>query len=315
MRFTGNDENDSGSCGVLFIITVDSKNSSAPFAKVDTLSPYKEQEILFSMQTIFRIGDFKYDDSDEVWHVYLKMTSNTDEQLNTLTERMRTEIQGPTALYRLGALLIKLGEYAKAEEVFKTLAKSTSDQLEKAQIDYQFGYINDNLGHHDKALQFYQNALTIYTGHLAPDHPNIASCLNNIGLVYDNKKDYTNALAFYEKALVMYQKTLQENDPHIATLFNSIGLVYNSRRQYSQALTFCKKALDIYGKSLPSIHHLLATSHNNIGLVYTNLKKYSEAIAAHQRALEMGQQVLPPNHPDLKVYRKNLESARKAAKK
>ena len=317
MRFTGKNATNSELCGVLFIITIESNNSSTPFAGLDKVSCYgdEEKEILFSMQTIFRINDVKYDENDGVWHVHLKMTSDTDKQLNTLTERMRLEIQGPTALYRLGVLLIKLGEFIKAEEVFDTLAKRTSDPLQKAQIDYQLGYINDNLGHYDKALHFYQNALTVYTEHLAPDHQNIASCLNNIGLVYDNKKDHSNALDSYEKALVIYQKTLPENDPNIATLYNSIGLVYNSRREYSRALTFCKQALDMFEKSLPSIHHLFATSHNNIGLVYTNLKKYSEAIASHQRAVEMGQKTLPANHPDLKVYKQNLESARKAAKK
>ena len=305
------------SCGVLFIITVDSTNSSAPFANLDKISFYKakEKEILFSMQTIFRINDINFDDGDKVWHIHLKLTSENDDQLNKLIERMRVEIQGPTALYRLGVLLIKLGEFIKAEEVFDTLLKRTSNPLERAQIHYQLGYINDNLGHYDKSLHFYQSALNVYSEHLSPDHQNIASCFNNMGLVYDNKKDYSNALSFYQKALTIYQKTLPDNDPNIATSYNSIGLVYNSRREYAQALTFCKRALNIFQKSLPPTHHLLATSYNNVGLVYANLKKYTEAIASHQHAVDIAQQTLVPNHPDLKVYRRNLENAQKAAKK
>lgn len=317
MNFINENEKNAMSCGVLFIITVDSTNASAPFANLDKVSFFKakEKEILFSMQTIFRINDIKYNDADAVWHVHLKLTSESDQQLNKLIERMRVEIQGPTALYRLGVLLIKLGEFTKAEEVFDALLKRTSNPLDRAQIHYQLGYINDNLGHYDKSLHFYQSALNVYTERLSPDHQNIASCFNNIGLVYDNKKDYSNALAFYQKALTIYQRTLSENDPNMATSYNSIGLVHNSRREYPQALTFCKKALDIFQKTLPPTHHLLATSYNNVGLVYTNLKKYTEAIASHEHAVEIAQKTLLPSHPDLKVYKQNLENARKAAKK
>lgn len=303
--------------GVLFIITVNPSVSSAPFACLDEVSYYKtlEKEILFSMHTVFRINDIKQNNIDRVWRVHLTLTSDTDKQLNSLIERMRMEIEGSSPLYRLGALMIKVGEFQKAEEIYRTLQERTSDELEQANLNYQLGCINDNYCKYDKALRFYQDALGKYLKHLPPDHPNVASCYNNIGLVYDNTNDYAKALPCYEKALKIYQKTLSADHSHVATSCNSIGLVHNSLGDYSKALSFCKQALDIFEKSLPPTHPMLAMSHNNIGLVYGNLKKYSEAISSYKRAVDIGQKALPPGHPQLKVYKQNLESVPKKGNK
>jgi len=298
---------------VLYKITVDPSVSSSPFASLDEVSCYgdSEKEILFSMHTIFRIGDIKQNNNNNrLWHVHLTLTKDSDEQLNHLLERMRVEIGGSSPSYRLGALMIKLGEFGKAKQIYESLLECTPDELDKAHIYYQLGYVNDNQGDYDIALKFYQDALTIYREHLAPDHQNIAGCYNNIGLVYDNKNNYQQALSYYQKALKIYQETLPDDDPSVATSYNSIGLAYNSMKEYAQALPFCKKALDIFAKSLPPTHPMLATSHNNIGLVYANLKKYSEAVSSYKHAIEIGRQALPDNHPHLEAYRKNLETVR-----
>ncbi|CAF3306309.1 unnamed protein product [Rotaria socialis] len=298
--------------GILFTIKVNLLVSSTPFADVHEYSQFKkEKEILFSMPTVFHIDNIYIDKSKRFWHVHLTSTSDNDEQFHHLTERMREEIEGPSALYRLGALMIKLGEFAKAEEVYENLLNRTSDEHEKGHIYYQLGQINDNQNKHVEALEFYRQALKIYCENLSPDHPNIATCYNNMGLVYDNMKDYGKALSYYEKANEIYAKHFPDNHPNIANCCNSIGLVYNSMGDYEKALLFCKKAHEAFKATLPKIHPVLATSHNNMGLVYGNMKKYSDAVTSYRLAVEIGQQALPPRHPNLEVYKRNLECTKK----
>ena len=316
--FASSASEDPSYVGVVFIISIDPSVPSAPFASLDEVSCYKtkEKEVLFSMHTVFRIGDIKQSkNGDGIWNIHLTLTRDNDPQLNALLERMRVEIKGSSPLYRLGALMIKLGEFKKAEEVFENLLKRTTDELEKGHIFFQLGQINDNLHDYNKALRFYQDALTIYKNKLNLDHPNIATCYNNIGLVYDNANDYDKALPYYEEALEIYRKTLPDNHPNIATASNSIGMIYNTKGDYSKALSCCKKALDIFENELSAIHPLVATSYNNIGLIYANMKKYSEASASYKRAVEIGEQILPPNHPTLQIYKENLNSVRKKANK
>ncbi|CAF2052373.1 unnamed protein product [Rotaria magnacalcarata] len=298
--------------GILFIIKVNRLISSTPFADIHEYSQFKkEKEILFSMPTVFHIDNISIDKSKRFWHVHLTSTSDNDQQLHHLTERMREEIEGPSALYRLGALTIKLGEFAKAEEVYENLLSRTSDEHEKGHIYYQLGHINDNQNKHVEALEFYRQALKIYCENLSPDHPNIATCYNNMGLVYDNMKDYGKALSYYENANEIYAKHFPDNHPNIANCCNSIGLVYNSMGDYEKALLFCKKAHEAFKATLPKIHPILATSYNNMGLVYGNMKKYSDAVTSYKLAVEIGQQALPPRHPNLEVYKRNLECTKK----
>jgi tetratricopeptide (TPR) repeat protein len=304
--------------GVLFIISIDTSVPSAPFANLDEVSCYKtkEKEILFSMHTVFRISDIKRSNrSNGLWDVHLTLTSDNDQQLNTLMERMRVEIKGSSALYRLGTLMIKLGEFEKAEEVFENLLKRTFDEVEKGHIYYQLGQVKDNQEMHEEALESYQDALKIYLKKLSQDHSNIATCYNNIGLVYDNKNDYPQALKFYEKALEIYRKTLPDNHPNVATCSNSIGMAHNSMGDYQKALESCKSAHETFVNSPTPNHPLVATSYNNLGLIYANMKRYSEAVISYKRAVEIGEQVLPPNHPTLLIYKQNLESVRKKEKK
>ena len=51
-----------------------------------------EEEILFSMHSIFRIGQIEQiDENNRLWQVDLTLTNDNDPQLYALTERMREE--------------------------------------------------------------------------------------------------------------------------------------------------------------------------------------------------------------------------------
>ncbi|CAF4164233.1 unnamed protein product [Rotaria sordida] len=107
--------------GVLFIITIDPSIKSAPYARIAEFSNTpSEKEILFSMNTVFRIRQIKEIQEEEmkIWQVKLTLTSDgADEQLSNLTEQIRMEITG-TGWERMGVLLWKMGENDKAEHQF-----------------------------------------------------------------------------------------------------------------------------------------------------------------------------------------------------
>ncbi|CAF5142659.1 unnamed protein product, partial [Rotaria sp. Silwood1] len=77
--------------GILFQITIDPAVSSTPFASIRDESYFKkEDEILFSMHTVFRIGEVrKIDNNRALYQVDLKLTSDDDPQLRELTDYIR----------------------------------------------------------------------------------------------------------------------------------------------------------------------------------------------------------------------------------
>ncbi|CAF1434047.1 unnamed protein product [Adineta steineri] len=293
--------------GILFIMSIDPCIKSTPFACIKEVSAIEsEEEVLFSMHTVFRVGTIeRMENNNELYQVELQLTSDDDEQLQLLTDRIRKEISG-VGWQRLGDLLLKIGQLNKAEELYNALLEQTSDKSEKAIYYNQLGYVYSTLGDYGNAISYYEQGLKIQQKILPSDHPNLATTYNNIGSVHDNMAEYSNALSFHKKALEIQQKTLSSNHPDLAISYNNIGLVYLNIGEYSKALSFYEKALEIEQKSLLSNHPSLATSYSNIGLVYKNMEEYSKALSFYEKALEIEQKTLSSNHPDLATTYNNI---------
>ena len=79
--------------GILFVMTIDPSKSSTPFASINTVSNFwTEQEVLFSMHTVFRIDDIKpMSENLRLFQVELTLTSEDDKNLVLLTNHIRQE--------------------------------------------------------------------------------------------------------------------------------------------------------------------------------------------------------------------------------
>ncbi|CAF1414275.1 unnamed protein product [Adineta steineri] len=287
--------------GILFKMLIDPRVKSVPFASIKQTSYYnEEEEILFSMHTVFRVGAIKQvDNENQLYQVELELTSDDDQQLRLLTDRIREEVGDSTGWRRLGNLLLKIGQLDKAEELYNVLLEQTSDEDEKATYYNQLGFINSNQKDYEKAIWYFKQGLEIQQKTLYSNHPLLATLYNNIGLVYYNMGEYSKALSYYEKALEIRQKTLPANHSSLASSYNNIGSVYNRMGKYSKAISFYEKSLEIQQNTLPSNHPYLAISHNNTGSVYYNMGEYSKALSSHEQALEIQKKTLPSYHPSL----------------
>jgi tetratricopeptide (TPR) repeat protein len=294
--------------GVLFKIRIDPSISTSPFGNVRNVSYYEEEEeILFSMHSVFRIGQVKeIDNNDRLWQVDLALTSENDPQLHALTKCMQEETKGTTGWLRLGKLMIKLGHFDKAEELYEILLQQTTNEGIKAHLFHHLELIRNSQGKYAEAIEFHEKSLEIKQKILPENHPDFAQSYNNIGTVYTNMGEFSKALSYYEKALEIYQKTLPPNHPHLATFYNNIGAVYDNMGEYSKALSYYEKALEIWQKSLPENHPDLASSYNNIGQGYYKMGEYSRALSYYEKALEIFQKTLPENHPDLATSYNNI---------
>jgi tetratricopeptide (TPR) repeat protein len=295
--------------GVLFKMVIDPSELATPYAFIDNDSFFKndEKEILFSMHTVFRIGEIKQiQKNDRLYQVILTLTNTKNKQLSALTELLRDETRGSTGWHRLGMLLIKLGKFDKAEQVYKVLSDVNTDENEKALLYHQLGLIKRNQGDYTKALLSYKEALNIYQKIRPSDDLDLATTYNNIGQVYYNMGEYSEALSYYEKSFEIYERNLPEDHPTLAISYNNIGLVYKNLGDYNRALKSHEKALEIEQKTLPVNHPSLATSYKNIGLIYKNMGEYSKALSFHEKALDIEQKTLPSNHPSLAISYNNI---------
>ncbi|CAF3122691.1 unnamed protein product [Rotaria socialis] len=296
--------------GVIFIMKIDPSRISSfitPFAMIHHHSAVpSEQEILFTMHTVFRVVEIKQTvRNHRLWEVQLTITDDNDPQLSTLTNRIKEEISG-RGWQRMGQLMLIVGHLGQAEELYNELLKNPSNDNDKVHIYHQLGWLKDDQGKYPEALKFYEKGLETMKKTLPANHPLLATSYNNIGGVYNSMGEYSKALEFYEKDLEITKKALPPNHLSLATSYNNIGLVYRNMGEYLKALEFYEKSLKKKEISLFPNHPSLATSYNNIGLVYDNIGEYSKAFEFYEKSLKITEISLSPNHPSLATSYNNI---------
>jgi tetratricopeptide (TPR) repeat protein len=315
LRFARKAVEDSDSVAIFFIMKIDPSKSTTPFASINDVSYFKgkEDEVLFSMHTVFRIQDIKpMDEKHRPFQVDLTLTNDDDKDLRILSDRIReSSFPHETGWYRLGSVLFKMGESEKAQQVFQALLDQETDESEKAPIYNQLGLSMYKQKDYKQALTYYEKSLEIKQKTLPANHINLAHSYSNIGSVYVDLGDFSKALSSYEKALHIKQQSLPPNHADLAASYNNIGLVYDNMGDNSKALSFYEKALEIKQQSLPANHPDLAVSCSNIGLLYEDMGNYSKARSFHERAMDIGQRSLPPNHPHLQEYKDHFDRVNK----
>ncbi|CAF1347603.1 unnamed protein product [Adineta ricciae] len=297
---------------VRFVMTVDPKQSTTPFASVGRISQFPlEKEILFSMHSIFRINDVKLmEGNEQLYEVNLSLTSDTDEELSVLTKQIREEsfpnIEG---WFRLSLILSKMAQTDIAERICKARINESTCEDPTENIYNQLGVIKSQQGQYEEAMVLFKISLMFCLRSLPSSHPYVASSCSNIGALYLSMNDYTNALSFFEQALKIQLKSLPSNHPDVATSYNNIGAVYASMGDYSKALPFYEQALKIQRESFPANHPEMAGSYNNIGIVNLKVDNYTNALSFFKQALKIQQQSLPANHPDVASSHNNIGNA------
>ncbi|CAF3769316.1 unnamed protein product [Adineta steineri] len=295
--------------GVLFIMKINPAQSTTPFASIAGISKFQgEEEVLFSMHSVFRIQDIKFmGGNHRLFEVHLTLTADNDPELSRLTDYIRKQsFPVSEAWYRLGMVLRKMGQLDKAEDIYDILLRQIKDDEDKAPIYHQLGTIKYDQGKYHEALRFYETSLAIYQKPLSSNHSSLAASYNNIGLVHDSMGSYPKALSSHEKALEIKQKSFPPNHRDLADSYNNIGTVHAKMGNYPKALSYHEKALEIRQQSLPPNHPDLAASYNNIGTVHNRMGNYPEALSYHEKSFEIKQKSLAPNHPSLAQSYNNI---------
>ena len=165
-----------------------------------------------------------------------------------------------------------------------------------------------------QAVSCYDRALAIYEQvyQEAPNHPDIASTLNNLGNTWLALGDARQAVSFYDRALAIYEQVYQEtpNHPDIASTLNNLGAAWGALGDARQAVSFYQRALAIYEQLCQETpnHPDIANTLNNLGLAWRVLGDARQAVSFLERALAMREQVYQeaPNHPDIAMTLNNL---------
>jgi len=152
----------------------------------------------------------------------------------------------------------------------------------------------------------YEEMLQILEAALSPQHPDVATTLNNIAGLYRQMGDYEKALPLYQKALEINEKVFGPQHPDVAITLNNIALLYENIGEYEKVLPLNQKAFEIIEKVFGSESPSLAALLNNLALVYYKIGKYEKALPLYQKALEINEEVFGPEHTSVSIGLNNI---------
>jgi tetratricopeptide (TPR) repeat protein len=105
-----------------------------------------------------------------------------------------------------------------------------------------------------EAEPLYKRALAILEKALGPDHPDVATALNNLANLYPARGRYTDAEPLLRRALGIYEKACGPDHPNVATSLFSLASLYMWQGRYTDAEPLFRRALTIREKALGPDH-------------------------------------------------------------
>ena len=168
-----------------------------------------------------------------------------------------------------------LGFCVQAREI----AEATGRPADLGEAEGWLGYIEEQRGHSQLALQHYSSSLR--RAELLRDTAGIATVLNNMGAIFKDQGRIADAIGSHTRSLMM--RTARNDSAGIATSLNNIGLILYDQGRVTEATEHFADALRIYERI--GDPDGVSTALHNIAGIYRDQGDHAEALAYFQRAL------------------------------
>ncbi|CAM9138218.1 unnamed protein product, partial [Ectocarpus sp. 13 AM-2016] len=177
-------------------------------------------------------------------------------------------------------------------------------------------------GKFEEAEPLFERSQAIREKVLGPEHPDVATSLNNRAGLLETRGKYEQAEPLYRRSLAIGEKVYGPDHPVVATYLNNWAVLSKKQPLYerSQAIRGCVLNLEhpdvaqefgkyeeaeplfersqvIREKVLGPEHPDVATSLNNRASLLETQSKYEEAEPLYRRSLAINENIYGPDHP------------------
>jgi len=165
-----------------------------------------------------------------------------------------------TALGGLGASLVDLGEFARAQPVLR-------------------------------------RGLALFEKLTGPDSLETGEAANNLAMVYRKSGELAQAQRQLERALPLMEKCLGARSVELEIGFNNMFIVLAEQKQWDRAEPYLLRALEI-GRALPDSPER-ADIEENLALLQAHRGEFHEAAQTMEQVVAMEERILGPEDPRL----------------
>jgi tetratricopeptide (TPR) repeat protein len=167
---------------------------------------------------------------------------------------------------------------------------SVGASMDDADALIQLGQLQQQAGQYRRALDSFEQSLTIKLRILDKQHPSIGVLLFYIGNLLREVGDLDLAQVKFEEALEIVEQADPDSIETADVLF-SLGVLNTEQRKFSAALDAYLGSLQIH-KVKGSSKTVVAEIFNNIGIAYLEMKEFDKSHIYHAEALESLRQEL-----------------------
>ena len=83
---------------------------------------------------------------------------------------------------------------------------------------------------------------------IGPDHPTLATTLNNLAVVYEAQDKYGEAAPLYQRALALIERTLGPDHPNLAATLDNYADLLRKMQREAEAESAAARAKAIWAK-------------------------------------------------------------------
>lgn len=173
---------------------------------------------------------------------------------------------------------------------------------EKHSVDYAnlcmtIGYIMDQNGENEIALQLHRKALKLWESLHGEDSQAVATACNYLGLTLKSRGDFEEALVVFKRALKIEEMELGDHF-HTSKSHNNVGLTLDDLGRLDEALFHYDLAIPMMKKFKGENDPELAGLISNKGYVLLKQGDYDGALQMFKEVLKIDETVSGPDHPD-----------------
>jgi tetratricopeptide (TPR) repeat protein/CHAT domain-containing protein len=233
-------------------------------------------------------------------------------------ELLGTEsVEYAMSLNNLGFTYSLVGQFKKAESMVFEASQTVRRHLNAHPNDFttrsyymscigNLAIINRDLGNHDKARDYFEEARLLNLNAYGENHPNFGGFLASLASFYQQIGNYKLALQHGKRAEDILLNSLGEQHLGYIESVGVLAYVNLAVSNFSEAETLFNKAVRLSKEALGPKHSLHAFYLNGLALVYQQTGRFSEAEKVMLKSLDIRTSADLVDHPNLASSLNNL---------
>lgn len=207
-----------------------------------------------------------------------------------------------SAYGNLGLLELNVREYDKALEYYQMALSFVNDSTieETADLYLNISTIYYNMNQFEVGQKYLDNAIDVATK--TNNKQTLATCFINKGVFSNELGDDRRALEYFEQALKFLREILPEAHPEIAKILNNMSAIYQSLSRMQESLNYTIDALEIYQSVYGENHPEVALCYNNIAKIFLDVGHYDKASTYAGKSWEIRRKFFPENSVEYAEY-------------